>query len=220
MAKSYKVVFVDWDGTLSNSKFWDRWTGTDKYSRIQKALFVDGREYTHLWMKGLMTYSQVLTYVESKTGIPYKELADELEYSARNMEFIDNKAARLIHALRNKGVKVVIATDNMDTFRLWSVPGLALETLFDGILTSDTAGALKSESHDNGTSTFFFHYLAQNNIQPGESVLIDNSRDVKVVERFGIDFLHVNETTSLTQHLQDLLVNETTTAAPEILQNK
>ena len=205
MTKHYKVVFIDWDGTLSRSRFWDRWIGTDKYDHIQKALFTDGLEYIRLWMTGLMTYGQVLQYVELVTQIPYEELAAELEYSARHMKFIDNDAINLIQALRSSGVKVVIATDNMDTFRLWTVPELGLDHLFDGILTSDTNGALKSQSYDDGTSTFFTQYLSQNGIQPGESVLIDDSLDTNVVEGFGINFLHVNETSSLTEHLETLL---------------
>lgn len=205
MTKQYKVVFIDWDGTLSNSRFWERWIGTDKYDLIQKELFVDGIEYIRLWMTGLLTYSKVLRFVESKTGIAYDELAGELEYSARHMKFIDNEVTNLTHKLRGNGVKLVLATDNMDTFRLWSVPALGLETLFDEVLTSDTRGSLKSEIYSDGTSKFFSQYLTQNNVQSGESVLIDNSLDIRVVENFGIDFLHVNETTSLAQHLRTLL---------------
>jgi len=205
MAIQYKTIFIDWDGTLSHSRFWDRWIGTDKYNSIQKALFVDGRDYIRLWMTGFMSYGQVLDYVESKTGIPYDELKEELEYSARHMKFIDDEVMSLVQELRSNGSKVIIATDNMDTFRLWSSPELELDMLFDGILTSDTRGALKSESYDNGTSRFFSHYLTQNGIRQGESVLIDNSLDAKSVESFGINFLHVNEIDSLNKHLKDLL---------------
>ena len=205
MTTQYKTIFIDWDGTLSNSRFWDRWIGTDKYDLIQKALFVDGLEYIRLWMTGFMPYGQVLKYVESKTAKPYDELKEELEYSSRHMKFIDDEVTSLVQELRSNGVKVVIATDNMDTFRLWSSPELELDMLFDGILTSDTRGALKSESYDDGTSKFFSHYLIQNGIREGESVLIDDSLDTRVVEDFGIDFLHVNETASLTEHLKGLL---------------
>ena len=204
MTKPYKVIFIDWDGTLSNSRFWDRWIGTDRYNRIQKALFVDGREHIRLWMTGLVSYGQVLRYVESSTGVLYQELVSELEYSAKHMKFIDDESIGLIQKLRGSGTKVVIATDNMDTFRVWSAPALELESSFDGILTSDTCGALKTEMHGNGTSKFFSHFMAQNSIHPGESVLIDNSIDTEIVEDFGIDFLHVNETASLTDHLRHL----------------
>lgn len=205
MATQYKTIFIDWDGTLSNSRFWDRWIGTDKYNAIQKALFIDGLEYTHLWMTGFMSYDQVLNYVESKTGIPYDELKQELEYSARHMKFVDDEVVSLVQELRSHGARVVIATDNMDTFRLWTSPELKLEMLFDGILTSDTRAALKSEVNDDGTSKFFSHYLTQNSIARSESVLIDNSLDTKIVESFGIEFLHVNEASPLTRHLEDLL---------------
>lgn len=205
MAKQYKVIFIDWDGTLSNSRFWQRWIGTSEYDRIQQVLFGEDTEHTRLWMTGFMTYNQVLRHVESNTGIAYEELASELEYSARHMKYIDGTTIDLIQKLRKNGIKVVIATDNMETFRLWTVPELKLENLFDGILTSDTRGALKTEYSDNGTSKFFSHYLTQSDIHAGESVLIDNSLDIKIVENFGIDFLHVNESTSLVDHLKRLL---------------
>ncbi|HMR72796.1 MAG TPA: hypothetical protein PKD68_02200 [Candidatus Saccharibacteria bacterium] len=200
----YKAIFIDWDGTLSNSRFWHRWIGTDEYELIQRVLFTDGREHLRLWMTGLISYVQVLEYVTSRTGIAYKDLARELRYSAEHMSFIDHEIPGLIRELRRKGVKVVVATDNMDVFRLWTVPALGLEDLFDGILVSDSRGAVKVEVYDDGTSKFFHHYLSQNRISPGQSVLIDNSFDAKKVNEFGIDFLHVNNETSLVSHLQNL----------------
>lgn len=201
----YKVIFVDWDGTLSYSRFWDRWMGTEKYDRIQQALFVDSRDMVREWMMGAISHGQILQHAEVQTGIPYDDLKSELQYSAENMRFIDDEVEALVWGIREKGVKVVVATDNMDTFRLWTVPGMNLDKLFDGILNSETLGALKTHFNEDGTSMFFQKYLTENNIDPKETVLIDNSVDIAVVKNTGMNFMHVDENVSVKHYLQAIL---------------
>ncbi len=203
----YKVIFIDWDGTLSNSRFWDRWRDTPQYDLIQNTLFLskEGRLVVNDWMLGFRSYVTVLQYVSGVTGIAYDDLATELQYSAENMKFIDDKAIAMIQKLREKGAKVLLATDNMDTFRIWTVPALKLESLFDGILVSDTRGAMKSHLNPDGSSAFFHHYLSQNGLKPEETVLIDDNLSTKIVEQFGMNFLHVNEGADLAAHLGDVL---------------
>ncbi len=82
---------------------------------------------------------------------------------------------------------------------------LHLEELFDGILTSDTAGAFKTDISTDGGSAFFHLYLSQQGLKRGEAVLIDDSEDVRVVESLGIDFLHVNESATLSDHLEAMI---------------
>ena len=207
---TYKALFIDWDGTLSRSRFWERWKNSPednaKYHRLQDALFIDkaGKLLIKDWMMGLRSYNDILTYASRVTAIPYENLANELQYSAENMKFLDENALGLIQLLRAKGLKVLIASDNMDTFRNWTVPALGLEALFDGILVSDTRGAMKSHISPDGFSVFFHPYLSQQAIKADETVLIDDSLNTKVVERIGINFLHVNESASLTDHLQNI----------------
>ncbi len=195
---------MDWDGTLSNSRFWDRWIGSDKYERIQTELFMNARGMLNEWMCGSISYRTVLKYLEDRTGIEYKELEDELRYSAEHMEFIDREVIDLIGKLRNSGIKIVVATDNMDTFNQWTVPALNLNALFDEVLVSDANEVLKAHIHNDGSSLFFGRYLRQNAIDPTETVLIDNSKDAEIVESFGMNFLYVDEEHSLTAHLKNL----------------
>lgn len=204
----YKVVFVDWDGTLSNSRFWGRWEGTPRYEQIQQALFRGGHDLLKDWMRGVIVYEAILQYVESKTGIPYEELEDELRYSSENMRYIDPSVIDHIQKLRATGTKVVIATDNMDTFQRWTVPVLRLDALFDDILTSDTRRALKGDLYSDGASAFFSPYFSQSNAKPSETVLIDDNLDKRAVERIGIGFLHVNETTTLSHHIANILAQK------------
>lgn len=204
----YKVVFVDWDGTLSESRFWGRWAGTLRYQQIQETLFRDGRNLLQDWMRGRITYATILRHVADKTGIPYKALEDELRYSAENMSYINPSVIEVVQKIRANDVKVVIATDNMDTFQRWTASALQLNVSFDGILTSNTQGALKADFNNNGTSAFFLPYFLQSGVDPAKTVLIDDSLDAKVVERIGMEFLHVTEATPLTHHLARILAQQ------------
>jgi FMN phosphatase YigB (HAD superfamily) len=209
----YKVIFIDWDGTLSNSRFWEKWRDqpqhNEKWSLIQEKLFQGekGRELINDWMTGYVSYGQVLNYVSDATGIPIIDLEKELQRSCEDMKIIDDRIISRIQRLRKKGMKVLIATDNMDTFRKWTIPSLGLESLFDGILTSDTQGVMKSQISPDGSSMFFGHYFNQNNVKPSETVLIDDSLNSKKVESFGMNFLHVSESEPLITHLDNILLN-------------
>jgi FMN phosphatase YigB (HAD superfamily) len=203
-----QVLFVDWDGTLSNSRFWERWSLTAseqaKYQLIQRTLFQNARDLLHDWMCGFRSTAFVIQYVAESTGIAYDELLNELRYSCENMKFINAPDINVVQEIRAKGTKVIIATDNMDTFRNWTMPALKIDDTFDGVLLSNTLGAMKAHVQPDGTSMFFNHYLSQNNIQPHNTVLIDNSVTNKVVENFGMHFLHVNSTARLSHHLYEL----------------
>lgn len=207
----YKAIFIDWHGTLSNSRFWERWANDASKQNLHKlaqyALFEDaeGLLVTKDWMRGLRSVENVINYLHDATGIATAELEDELRYTSENMVFINPDVVDRVEALRAMGVKVVIASDNMDTFRLWTVPALGLEEMFDDILTSETKGALKSDVGADGLSPFFSQYLRQNNLQPGETVLIDDNKELNLVESLGIDFLHVNESADLVYYLDDLI---------------
>lgn len=207
----YKTIFIDWHGTLSNSRFWDRWANDPSKQNLHKlaqhALFEseEGILVAKDWMRGLRSVDDVVQYLHETTGIAVADMKDELRYTSENMVFINPDVIQRIEVLRSKGVKVVIASDNMDTFRLWTIPALGLDGMFDGILTSDTQGALKSEVATDGFSQFFSHYLRQHNLRPGEAVLIDDNEGLQSIKSLGIDFLHVNETASLVHHLDDLL---------------
>jgi FMN phosphatase YigB (HAD superfamily) len=82
----------------------------------------------------------------------------------------------MIAQLRAKGLKVVLATDNMDTFHRWTVPSLQLMSLFDDILSSFQLKALKSDCGAEGRSLFFAHYLQTHSIHRGESLVLDDCK--------------------------------------------
>jgi len=129
-------MFIDWNGTLSHSRFWDRWNNSQdkcrEYEQIQDVLFHDseGNLIIQEWMRGLRSFKNVLQYIHDRTGIPINQLASELQYSSENMKFIDSNVLNKIQTIRANGSKVVIATDNMDVFRYWTIDSLKLYDFF------------------------------------------------------------------------------------------
>jgi FMN phosphatase YigB (HAD superfamily) len=106
------------------------------------------------------------------------------------MQLISENSLNLVTALRSKGIKVVIATDNMDTFHRWTVPSLRLDSYFDHILSSFELRALKADTDEQGRSLFFTSYLKSNAIDPGESLLLDDSDEAfgQIIRQAGIDY--------------------------------
>ena len=207
----YRVLFIDWDGTLSRSRFWERWRDNPEnrssYDLLQNVLFNNdkGKILLQDWMIGVKSYSDVINYVSSITDIPYEDLKNELQFSAENMKLIDADIIKLIKKIISQGIKVVIATDNMDTFTQWTVPAMRLRLLFDEILVSDNIGAMKTQVSPEGLSLFFDDYLRRHDIKTNQSVLIDDNLNTQAVEQWGINFLHVDDASPLSAHLRQIL---------------
>lgn len=194
---NYKVVFIDWYNTLSSSRFWSRLEDPkhpnyDYFLKIQPILFSDQSNIILPWMRGQLTSEEVVDQISDKTGTPKDLIMSELIYSCKNLEFISENSLDLIKSLRKAGLKVVIATDNMDTFMRWTVPSLKLRNIFDGILDSFNLKALKQDFGDNSESLFFSNYLKENLVLPGESVLIDDSMDIdNKIQNIGIEYMRI-----------------------------
>lgn len=209
---NYEAVFVDWDGTLSNSRYWGHWQDnpekSEAYDKIQGALFGSpaSKELLRKWMIGDRSYKSIIGNLATYIGMSYGELEDELQYSAENMTYIDATALNMVQQLRDLGKHVVIATDNMDVFDKWTVPALNLHEHFDDIISSCSVRALKSDIHPIYVRSNFFHdYFREMGVPPSRSVLIDNSLGAKCLEDIGIGFMHVTDETPLTCHLQSIL---------------
>ncbi|HUB93800.1 MAG TPA: haloacid dehalogenase-like hydrolase [Verrucomicrobiae bacterium] len=199
-----KILFIDWDKTLSNSRFWEYWEPAKRHLAAQ-ALFADAPDLVRDWMRGYLTAGQAMEYTATVTGLPYDELMQELQRSCERMRLINEDDIRLIQAIRHRGVHVVVATDNMDTFTQWTIPSLGLDRYFDGFLVSADEQALKSQIAHDGSSTFFRHFFTSTGVNPGASVILDDSSNNRVLEeRLGIRFRHVTPSVPLNRHLQQI----------------
>jgi FMN phosphatase YigB (HAD superfamily) len=172
-----RVVFVDWHKTLSTSLFWQhrrgcRLSAADS-ARVRSFVFSRG-ELVQQWMRGATATEDVCTLVARGLGLGVQDLLADLEHSCRRFEFDDSASVEALQTIRDRGIKVVLATDNMDAFSRWTVPALDLTSIFDAILNSASFGVLKDD-RVGGQSPFFGPWLTHQRIAPSEAVLIDDS---------------------------------------------
>ena len=199
-----KVVFVDWAGTLSHSMFWSRWreTAPARWQRVQRRLFGDPT-LVRDWMRGRYTAEEIVGLLATGDDLPLTGWVAELERSCCEMQLADASIRVLLPALRSIGVKVVIATDNMDTFGRWTVPSLGLLELVDEVLDSSRLGCLKDDRDPSGRSPFFHSWFAAHGIGPAESVLFDDGG--QHAEELGIIWVPVTSERPLAPALAALL---------------
>jgi FMN phosphatase YigB (HAD superfamily) len=203
-----KVIFVDWYKTLSTSLFWvdhpKALLTPQELSRVSRSLF-DEPGLIDLWMKGFTNSETVCAEASVRTNLdPYKIL-QELAYSAQHMELYDPEVSQIIQRVRNQGTKVVLATDNMDTFERWTAPSLKLGLVFDDIITSASRGALKSEFQGR-RSPFFGHYLGQVALDYPDAVLIDDMPIADMVASTGLGFQHIEHPSQLASILGNYII--------------
>jgi FMN phosphatase YigB (HAD superfamily) len=168
-----KVVFIDWSQTLSVSKFWE---GSKHFPEVDRLLFTENSFLIEPWMRGKLVTEDIVNFLALRLKIPKKILLADLIQSCQQMTFVDPQVEKLVQKLRRKKVRVVIATDNMDSFPRWTVPTLRLRQMFDGVLNSHTLRALKKDFDETGHSLFFRNYLNEGNLGISEAVLVDDSQ--------------------------------------------
>lgn len=199
-----KVIFIDWYGTLSDSKFWDH-LDSPSFELIGNSLFGNLKHLINPWMRGEYTAEDVIHQVSLASNLDQKYLLREFIYSCTNM-VVPRSALQLIKELRQKGTRVFIATDNMDSFSRWTTPSLSLNIHFDGILNSSDIKSLKRDFGESGCSLFFHKFLTENHLQPSDCILIDDNEDVDdQIKKYGIKYLKIDKSANLSLTLQKLL---------------
>jgi FMN phosphatase YigB (HAD superfamily) len=190
----YKVVFLDWNGTLSGSKFWGHLEKTDPklFTNIENTLFGQLRNLIKPWMKGEIESEYVVRMIADRGNLSYSKIFDEFIHSCMNMEYVSKDVPLLVKKLQKKGAKVVVATDNMDSFNRWTRRYMNQCDIFDDYLNSHYQRGMKKDTDREGNSIFFSDYIKKNKIKPGESILIDDSSDdIDTVKGFGIEYMHI-----------------------------
>ncbi len=214
--KPYTTLFVDWHLTLSTSLFWEQFSDSQHpqhplFALMQLKLFAPDGAHTWLlpWMRGHLTSEEVVVEVCHGTGYDPVFALQALRDSCQQMRLVSDEIPGLVAELRTKGLQIVIATDNMDTFHRWTVPSLGLHTLFDDVLSSWRLQALKEDVDQDGRSRFFADYLQAHQISPGQSLLLDDGDEEfgNTIRRFGIDYQHIEPGTGLVPALQELIAS-------------
>lgn len=161
------------------------------------------------WLRGQLTSEEVIASICQGTDFDAALVLKELMVSCQRMKLVAETIPASIASLRAKGIRAVIATDNVDTFHRWTVPSLGLYDIFDGILSSHQLQALKEDKDQGGQSLFFSNYLQTHHIGPGESLLLDDGdgRFGNIIRQFGIDYQHIEPGRGLPPALQTLLAS-------------
>jgi FMN phosphatase YigB (HAD superfamily) len=208
------VIFLDWDGTMCGSRFWGHWATDGLHGQanqlIQSRFFAATPGVLEEWMRAEWSTEQVVAEIASRTGLATHDLLTGLRESCERMELFDPKILQVVTDLRKSGIKVVIATDNMDTFTRWTVPALQLASHFDGVINSYNLRALKRDKDAAGKSKFFSDYLTRHNVDPATTILIDDGAHNAVVQDFGIQYQQVTPQVSALNILYNLLRQRST----------
>jgi FMN phosphatase YigB (HAD superfamily) len=210
-----RVVFVDWAKTLSTSMFWEQRPGcrlsAADSARVEGYVF-SRAELLRQWMTGALSAEDVCSSAGASLGLPAADLLADLEHNCRSMEFDDPAAIDVLQAIREQGIKVVLATDNMDTFYRWTVPAMHLTGIVDAILDSASLGCLKGDL-TGGHSPFFGPWLSHERIAPSEAVLVDDSPPASAAA-IGLQTRRVEHPGKLASILTQLRLAQSTDASP------
>lgn len=207
----YSTIFIDWNKTLSSSLFWENWskeghTHGHDFRLIQSYLFSSDTTTLQDWMRGKHTSEEVIYRVAQQNRLDYQLLFDEFVLSCNQMKLTSPEVPLLITELKSKGITIVIATDNMDSFSRWTVPTLRLNTLFDSVLNSSELQCLKSDTDNQDDPVFFKQYLQNYQLKSNECVLIDD--DIRLegkVKKINMDFIPISSKNNIETVLRKLL---------------
>lgn len=208
--KKYKVIFLDWNGTLSSSKFWghlenEGYPNSYLFPIIENSLFGNLRHLINPWMRGIKTSEEIINEISADSKLDYDLIFREFVIGCKKMKLVSHEVEKMINFFRKKGIKMIIATDNMDSFSRWTVPSLKLKNLFDNILDSFTLKNLKNDFANDGESMFFRKFMSKNKIKKGESIIIDDSEDKENrIQNYGIDYFKIESHTGLLGALDKL----------------
>lgn len=207
-----KLVFLDWNRTLSNSKFWDHLESGSKeesklFSKIENCLFIKNAHLINPWMKGEFTSKEVVAAVSSDLNINYEFVFKQFVNSCEIMQFVSSQIPQLIKSIQGKGMKVYIATHNIDSFNRWTVPAMRLDKLFDGIINSYSVKAFKHDFDSQGKSLFFNDVITKEGVKPSEVYWIDDSEDKnKLLTSYGINYKRTNKENNVVNELKTLVI--------------
>lgn len=202
-----KIVFFDWHDTLSQSLFWDHLKDREHprhewYGSMAQALLFENKPLVGKWMRGQVTKETVARFLSECLGYPAEIILEDLGESCRNMRFVLDDLPVMIGRLRSSGMKCVVATDNMDTFREHTIPGMGLRDIFDDFLISSELGVLKHDiDRERGKIPFFDPYLERKGVSYDQVVLVDDSMDDGFYARKGFRILQVDGPESLRKHI-------------------
>ena len=203
-----KVIFIDWNRTLSFDLFWGHLKNPEHPNHrhlapIEEWLFVENRELIGPWMRGDVSVEDIVARMSKDTNISAKVILQELRHSCEVMQYCIVGLEKLVHEIRDRGIRVIIATDNMDTFTRFTVPALKIDQVFDGYINSHDIKCLKDDDEPADRIPFFDDFLARNELEYADAVLLDDSPDKSgKYQKLGFDRVLIDSPETLQKTLE------------------
>lgn len=205
-----KVLFIDWNKTLSNSFFWSQLADKNHphnnyHQIISHWLFEKNNHLIDQWMRGAFTAEEICRLIATENHLDQKIVFDTLRDSCFKMELCSPDIIDLVKNIQKQGIKVIVATDNMDTFKRFTIPGMGLNKVFDDFLISYDLKTLKYDNTDNDIP-FFEKFLKKNNLFYKDVVLLDDSRNKSgIYDKLGFKISLVENAHDLIEYLREYL---------------
>ncbi len=203
-----KVIFIDWNRTLSFDLFWGHLKDPEHPNHrhlapIEEWLFVENRALIGPWMRGDVSVEDVVARMSKDIKIPAEVILQELRHSCEVMRYCIVGLEELVREIRNRGIRVIIATDNMDTFTRFTVPALKIDQIFDGYINSYDIKCLKDDDEPADSISFFDDFLARNGLGYADVILLDDSPDKSgKYQKLGFDRVLIDSPETLQKTLE------------------
>ncbi len=199
---NYTTIFIDWYITLSHSHYWEHLIKDDKVDyELFSTWLLDHMDYFNEWMRGRYSAKQIADLIAQDAEKDSGYILSELNKSCEMLTFEIPELADEISRLRQKGNRVVLATDNILEFSTITAPAQKLLDCFDDILNSAELGVLKSDL-DGG---FFDAYIEHHGIDAEKALLIDDSELVETaLSDHPITQIRVKDSTETLKLLRSL----------------
>jgi FMN phosphatase YigB (HAD superfamily) len=150
MTKKLKLLLVDFDGVMSNGRFYATDDPNDQTLSGLAVRHIFNTENAALlddWMRGTRSFRGMHELIQSKTGVSADQLDDLLLRSVKLMP-LNKPLLAFTQELRKAGVVVSLFTNNMDIFDNVSRWHHKLDDFFDHIYSSSAYGQLKLENDE------------------------------------------------------------------------
>ncbi len=206
MEKRRKIICFDWNFTLCNDLFFGQIDpGSEQFLRLEKALFKseDSAKIMADWMRGRIDYKEVLKGVAQRAEIDPRQVEEMFIVGCKRMRFALPDMPEIVSRLRETN-QVYVATDNMDSFTLFTAPSLRLYEIFDGVLNSADKGVLKGDFSADGKSLFFGEFLKERGCAPADLTLIDDAQPNEPMASYRINYVKIEPKTGLRAALSSL----------------
>jgi len=191
-----RTLFLDFHGTICHDPFW-RSLDSVSFRQVQHSLFEANASFVDDWMRGKYTAEEINELVAKWTGLAFDHLWQAFVQDCESMH-VDPEILAEIQSLQNR-YRVVLITDNMDSFDRFTVPALGLDAVFDVIVNSFNEGVLK-----NDRDGITFTNQTKGKISKEDALVDDSTSCCKTFEDLGGTSFIVNDQNQTINHLKNL----------------